>query len=261
MNNIIIKIIYEISKLFSKQSRKKIVDMISNTLKDKKDDRDYIFQGKTTQTKGVILKNLPKIRSQGSIGSCASHAAIGSYEIQLSKEQFLEGSELYHYYNARKYVNNSYPDPAGMTIRDACKTLKTYGFAFEHLWPYDLDKFNDKPAGLAYTFSKLYKIKSYERLEKLDSIKASLIEGIPILCGIYVNDAFKKFNSWNYTYKPTSKTGSGHAVLIIGYDDSKGVLVFRNSWGKDWGNNGYFEMPYSNFEKYSFDWWRILSAR
>jgi C1A family cysteine protease len=37
----------------------------------------------------------------------------------------------------------------------------------------------------------------------------------------------------------------GHAVLAVGYDDAKQVLIVRNSWGPAWGYQGYFYMPYA----------------
>ncbi len=36
----------------------------------------------------------------------------------------------------------------------------------------------------------------------------------------------------------------GHAVLMVGYDDSKHCWLVRNSWGEQWGEEGYFWMPY-----------------
>jgi C1A family cysteine protease len=35
-----------------------------------------------------------------------------------------------------------------------------------------------------------------------------------------------------------------HAVLVVGYDDAKRLLIVRNSWGDKWGRGGYFYMPY-----------------
>jgi C1A family cysteine protease len=36
----------------------------------------------------------------------------------------------------------------------------------------------------------------------------------------------------------------GHAVLAVGYDDSTQRFLVRNSWGDQWGDGGYFTMPY-----------------
>jgi len=53
-------------------------------------------------------------------------------------------------------------------------------------------------------------------------------------------------NFYNYYYAWTG----GHAVTIVGYDDNvqtpdgQGALVMVNSWGTDWGNNGYWLYSY-----------------
>ncbi|HBN08566.1 MAG TPA: hypothetical protein DD435_07915 [Cyanobacteria bacterium UBA8530] len=52
--------------------------------------------------------------------------------------------------------------------------------------------------------------------------------------------------------KPSEQVFGGHAVLAVGYDDAKKVLIVRNSWGSGWGDKGYFYMPYDNM-KYNHD--------
>lgn len=51
----------------------------------------------------------------------------------------------------------------------------------------------------------------------------------------------------------------GHAVLAVGYDDGAKVLIIRNSWGDEWGDKGYFYMPYEYIENPSLahDFWVI----
>ena len=36
----------------------------------------------------------------------------------------------------------------------------------------------------------------------------------------------------------------GHAVTCVGYDDAKSVWIMKNSWGSNWGDKGYFYLPY-----------------
>ena len=46
----------------------------------------------------------------------------------------------------------------------------------------------------------------------------------------------------------------GHELLIVGYDDSASMFIFRNSWGTAWGDAGYGYMPYGYVERdYALD--------
>lgn len=58
---------------------------------------------------------------------------------------------------------------------------------------------------------------------------------------------------------PKEKFEGGHAVMAVGYDDETERFIVRNSWGADWGQNGYFTMPYEYVEnrKLADDFWTI----
>ena len=52
-------------------------------------------------------------------------------------------------------------------------------------------------------------------------------------------------------YGFNSKLVNGtHCVLIVGYDDNKSAFKIINSWGKDWGNDGYLWIDYTAFDEY-----------
>jgi C1A family cysteine protease len=44
--------------------------------------------------------------------------------------------------------------------------------------------------------------------------------------------------------KPHEKKLGGHAVMAVGYDSAARMMIVRNSWGPDWGQGGYFMMPF-----------------
>jgi C1A family cysteine protease len=51
----------------------------------------------------------------------------------------------------------------------------------------------------------------------------------------------------------------GHAVLAVGYDDTTQHFIVRNSWGADWGDQGYFTIPYAYLadRNLSDDFWTV----
>ena len=54
-----------------------------------------------------------------------------------------------------------------------------------------------------------------------------------------------EISSENEVYDDASgESSGGHAICLIGYDDSKRAFKFINSWGSDWGLNGYGWISY-----------------
>jgi len=42
---------------------------------------------------------------------------------------------------------------------------------------------------------------------------------------------------------------SGHAMVIVGYDDETKLFEVRNSWGEQWGNKGYAFIDYDTMKR------------
>jgi hypothetical protein len=59
--------------------------------------------------------------------------------------------------------------------------------------------------------------------------------------------------------KPDEKQLGGHAVMAVGYCEAKQCMIVRNSWGEEWGEGGYFYMPYRFIRDpdYCSDFWTI----
>ncbi|MEJ0106451.1 MAG: C1 family peptidase [Bacteroidota bacterium] len=47
--------------------------------------------------------------------------------------------------------------------------------------------------------------------------------------------------------KQTGKFKGGHAMVVIGYNDTKNAFKVMNSWGTKWGDNGFAWIDYANF--------------
>jgi len=81
------------------------------------------------------------------------------------------------------------------------------------------------------------------------------MHGNPVLIGMDISNAFQ---SAKVVYEPDSISLGGHAMTIIGYDDDKydGAFEVINSWGEDWGNEGYMWIRYKDFAesvRYGFE--------
>jgi len=195
-----------------------------------------------------LRSQCPVVYNQGNLGSCTANAIAGAYEFdelkQVNSDDFTP-SRLFVYYNERDMEGHIGSDD-GAEIRDGMKTINQLGVCPESMWPYDTNKFTDKPTEQCYTEAKNHLSIKYERLnQKLDEMKHCLNEGYPFVFGFVVYPSFEDpevAKTGQMTMpKPDEKPIGGHAVMAVGYNDSH--IIVRNSWGANWGDQGYFYMP------------------
>lgn len=60
----------------------------------------------------------------------------------------------------------------------------------------------------------------------------------------YTNGVYYEFDS----HGSNSLMYGNHSVLIIGWDDDKSAWLIKNSWGPDWGEDGYMWIKYNSNE-------------
>ena len=74
-------------------------------------------------------------------------------------------------------------------------------------------------------------------------------QGLPFVFGFAVYQSFETEEVAKTGImvmpKENDKMLGGHAIMAVGYDSEKEVFIIRNSWGVEWGDKGYFNMPYS----------------
>ncbi len=246
--------------------------------RDTVDKRDLKFSRYLTPHREVVLPRTvdlrpecPPVFDQGNLGSCTANAGCACRMMLLDNKTDL--SRLFLYYIERG-LNGEIKKDEGASLRDACKSINKVGVCEEKYMPYDVDKYSQPPSREAVTNASKYKITAYKSLGSLDEIKQSLaLRQQPVMLGMDVYESFESEEVARTGFMPLpgkdEKKMGGHAVLAVGYRDiSKphglfgkvrshgGYLIVRNSWGKDWGDKGYFYMPYEYVVPgYTYDYW------
>jgi C1A family cysteine protease len=227
----------------------------------------------------------PEIEDQGDLGSCSANAAVGvaEYFERRAHGKWIDGSRLFVYKTARNLMGVT--GDTGAWIRNVMGAIALCGIPHERYWPYQVGRFDKEPSSFVYSVAKNYEgLKYYchdplsvpaARSAVLDSVKRHLHAGIPSMFGFFGRRSFEKSDvkggiPWHC---PGEKIEWGHAVAAVGYDDglpiqntqcrrirTRGALLIRNSWGKNWGDGGYGWLPYEYvLNNEALDFWSLLS--
>ena len=235
-------------------------DIILNVIKSPIDNRDWLIGNKLNIVVPQLLDYrylLQPIRDQGSQGTCYAQSAACAKEWQENKDYgFNNYLSPQFFYNHRPNVydehdNNDY----GMFGRDVMRLLSNIGICTEDEYPYGKIE-NKNEINVSITESALkHKIKSYARIDSIDTLKLSLYKNGPCLIA---------FPIYNYSDQMWSKNNEddkligGHAMTVVGY--TKDSFIIRNSWGKYWGEKGYC---YYKFKDWGAHWeiWSIVDDK
>jgi len=223
------------------------------------------------------------VEDQGRLGSCTAQAGAGiiEYYERKSFRRHIESSRLFLYKVTRNLMKMK--GDTGAYLRSTIGAMVLFGVPPEEYWPYSdgPDDFDKEPPAFCYSFAQNYKTLKYYRHDPpsapadvvLERVKTYLAAGHPAMFGFTVYTSIEQASDTGRIPFPSSldKIEGGHAVVAAGYDDNmtiknryggeltRGALLIRNSWGRDWGEAGYGWLPYEYLRRgLAEDFWSVL---
>ena len=194
---------------------------------------------------------MPPAGNQGIQQSCVAWAiayALKSYQenLELGQQYLFSPSYIYN------QINNGLNAPTYLT--DALNILSEQGVCQINEMPYNENDWKTRPSQLARDNAKKFRIDFWRQVNVQDikEVKAQLAAGYPVIIGAdvtkeFINDGFAK--KANFVWSADGTSAGGHCMLLVGYNDNKRAFKVMNSWGTDWGDNGFAWIDYTFFPK------------
>lgn len=211
-----------------------------------------------------LSPRMPPPGNQGQQNSCvawASAYAVKSYQEQIERNWGYDspvgggkGEKVFSPAFIYNQINRG--QDKGSYIKDAMNLFVQQGAAPWSAMPYTSKDYRAQPSAEARNIASRYRAKGYfqVRYDDLTRIKTELYKGNPLVFGMPIDDAFYKLRGSDVYDKQGGSVHGGHAMAIVGYDDSKtspsgdvGAFKIINSWGTGWGDKGYGWISYRMF--------------
>uniref|UniRef100_A0A0E0QS01 Peptidase C1A papain C-terminal domain-containing protein n=1 Tax=Oryza rufipogon TaxID=4529 RepID=A0A0E0QS01_ORYRU len=184
------------------------------------------------------------VKDQGHCGSCWTFSTTGSLEaaytqatgkpVSLSEQQLVDCATAYNNFGC-----------SGGLPSQAFEYIKyNGGLDTEEAYPYTgvngICHYKPENVGVKVLDSVNITLGAEDELKNA----VGLVR--PVSVAFQVINGFRMYKSGVYTsdHCGTSPMDVNHAVLAVGYGVENGVpyWLIKNSWGADWGDNGYFKM-------------------
>ncbi|MGA9347517.1 MAG: C1 family peptidase [Anaerolineae bacterium] len=219
------------------------------------------------------------VKNQGACESCYAFAAIGNFESKM----LIDGAGSYDFSeNNAKECNwqelNNYQYPPGSPFGSCdggnylmlASLFSQKGTVLESCDPYVPSNIDCKDT-CPYIKTLLdWRIISGDAVPDTEVLKSYIRNYGPVYTSMYAGDRdawdteFGNYDGSYTLYYPETEEPN-HAVLIIGWDDGlthaggMGGWIAKNSWGTDWGDNGYFTIAYGSasigmHSSFIYDW-------
>lgn len=188
------------------------------------------------------------IRNQGGCGSCVAFAVAALVEMMIKKYVYddpsaiIDASEAQMFFCSNRQCNVGDPN-FGWWIPSALDYLKANGVSDENCFPYSA---HNQPCNTCADWKNRIghtKIPSWKSVTNISEMKSLLSTYGCLAADFLVYQDFMAYVGGVYEYDGTSAFLGGHAILVVGYNDTDGCWICKNSWG-NWGDNGYFRVGY-----------------
>ena len=195
---------------------------------------------------------LGKVMNQGNCGSCVAFATIATLEAQVSISRGITWLRP-QFSPEALFACGGGACNRGWFPSSAVSYVKRKGVIDNACAPYTMGstgkdvsckQFCNNQAERTFTIADSYRPTGILSSGSVQKVKEALKKG-PLITSMTVYEDFVTYSSGIYK-STSSKSVGGHAVSIVGYNDAERYWIVRNSWGENWGENGFIRISWDD---------------
>jgi C1A family cysteine protease len=213
---------------------------------------------------------MPPVIDQGQVPLCtaAVTTAIAGYYARRAEQLEFTASVLFNYRLSRTLAGSA--ERKGSRLEHTFRAWAESGLCEEAAWPYNEHgptRVDRDPPEHCHTIARRTRpvalpLAAPDGAGTFELARRAIARGIPVSVEIRLcpSISMSLLNGGVIPVQLTTEQSVGpHVVLLTGYDDQAdtapydrgtgpGAFQVRNSWGTNWGDNGYGLLPYAFFE-------------
>ncbi|MDR1860446.1 MAG: C1 family peptidase [Bacteroidales bacterium] len=212
-----------------------------------------------------LTAKLPPVGDQGAYGTCVAWSVaygmrsyLDAASFSLTAQQLADPAYQYSPADLWMAASEKGADCGGSNFEPMFDVLVNRGITTLKNAPYSNLNCGGSPQQTWTTDAASRKILNYRMIAEADltveNLKTHLAQGQIISFGARLGDNFMAWTGSGVlsseTYNQPNMQHAYHAIILAGYDDTKGAngaFLVYNSWGNSWGNQGKIWVDYKFF--------------
>jgi C1A family cysteine protease len=184
-----------------------------------------------------ISGGLTPIKNQGQCGSCWAFGTVGVMESVLRIKEGITRSF------SEQYLMNCDTQSSGCSGGFYAHYLhQTPGAVLDSDVPYLEANDYCRDAPHQEKLDNWAYVGDQNSTPSVGDLKQAIFTYGPVAVTVTADSYFQAYNTGVYNFDDQSTTN--HIVDLVGWNDSDGAWILRNSWGPEWGEKGYMRIRY-----------------